>query len=554
MTMTTRGEERHGRDSGSGDLAPAALFLVGRDASHPAAAGGDLQAWQWATWLAAKDWDVTYIAQRAPRQSWTETIDGVRVLRLGRGAALALRARSVYRRDRDRWSLVYEDPIGAGRIPYLSPVYSRTPIIAVWHQVSADLLRSMRPGPRAALLALVERSIARLYRRCLFWAPSQERADEIAAEFRIARSRIQVIPPTLAAGLTVAEQPSSPARPLVVCVGVLRTYKNFEHVVEAMPAVLRAVPGTRLVIAGRIGSEAYLDVLRGTVERLGLAAAVEFQHDLSDADRQQLMRSASVLVLPSLLEGFGIVSIEANAEGTPVIASSGVPHAAVEDGVNGLRYEYGDVDALGERIARVLGDDQRRRQLSIGALQHARALTTAMVGPQFDALVLRATGFARARTRRPFADRARSRRRTRLLIVAGASTIAALWVAIFVSAFVTVPAAHDDGALQISSQPTDLVVGQIPVEAYIGSFTGTRAVLQFESDSPGAAAIYIDLARGRLLSAGAEIAPAASTARAPGGGETLTLIFDGQAPIGRSVFRAVVKGREFDLDCAWENR
>ena len=340
-----------------------ALFLVGRDGMHPGAAGGDLQAWQWANHLVSNGWRVTLIGQSADGLPDTAAAGGVAVLRLGTGARLAWRAFRYYRRYRADIDLVYEDPIGAGRVPYLSPLYARVPVIAVWHQVSADLLRSMHHGAKARVLPAIEKAVARLYRRALFWAPSAERADEIAAELRIDRDRIHVVAPTLATGLEIAEAPEPHDEQTIVCVGVLRTYKHFEHVIEALHLARHRVPDARLVIAGRVGSRDYLDSLHALVERRRLGARVRFEHDLADDARQALMRRATVLVLPSLLEGFGIVSIEANAEGTPVIASSGVPIAAVEHGTNGLRFEFGDVPALADRLTEVLTDSALRDRL-----------------------------------------------------------------------------------------------------------------------------------------------------------------------------------------------
>ena len=50
--------------------------------------------------------------------------------------------------------------------------------------------------------------------------------------------------------------------------------------------------------------------------------------------------------LHGYVEGFGIVVLEANARGVPVIASDGVPEGAVQEGRNGLRYRFGDIDSL----------------------------------------------------------------------------------------------------------------------------------------------------------------------------------------------------------------
>ncbi|WP_104192476.1 glycosyltransferase family 4 protein [Cryobacterium sp. Y82] len=371
-----------------------ALFLAGRDALHPGAAGGDLQAWQWATHLAAAGWHVEFVCQSGDGLSERQTASGVSILRLGSGPLLAIRAARHYRRHKSEIDIIYEDPIGAGRTPFLSPLYARVGVIAVWHQVSADLLATLHGSGVAAVLSFLERLVARFYRRAFLWAPSWERADEISRDLRIPRDRITVIPPTLATGIQIRAT-TVEAGPQILCLGVMRSYKHFDHVIRTMPAILAVIPSARLVIAGRRGSDAFESTLLGVSTALGLDEVVDFRFDLTDDDRQALIRQSALLVIPSLLEGFGIVSIEANAEGVPVVASSGVPVAAVEHDLNGLRYPFGDLAALTHHIQRILQEPALRRRLGQTGLAHARALTTAGIAPRFDRLVARAQAQSR---------------------------------------------------------------------------------------------------------------------------------------------------------------
>ncbi len=188
-----------------------ALFLVGRDAAHPSAAGGDLQAWQWAERMASQGWTVDYVCQSGHGLRPNEEISGINVLRLGAGPLLTLRAASYYRRNSGTVDFVYEDPIGAGRTPYLSPLYSRVPVVAVWHQVSGQLFRSIHGRVTAWAMSSVERGIARFYRKSLRWAPSSERAGEVSTELGIPRNRITVIPPTLPPEFPSLQLPAIPA-------------------------------------------------------------------------------------------------------------------------------------------------------------------------------------------------------------------------------------------------------------------------------------------------------------------------------------------------------
>jgi len=103
------------------------------------------------------------------------------------------------------------------------------------------------------------------------------------------------------------------------------------------------------------------------------AQGVTFSGGLSDGERRKLMKSAWVLVNPSVREGFGLNVIEANALGTPCIAYdvAGL-RDSVKNDKTGLLAEAGSVEDLAEKIVVVLKDYALRERLSQKALDYAR--------------------------------------------------------------------------------------------------------------------------------------------------------------------------------------
>jgi glycosyltransferase involved in cell wall biosynthesis len=364
------------------------LFLAGRDSSHPGAAGGDLQAWEWARWLASRGHEVHFVSQAHPLLEQRELSNGVQVVRLRGGLVMPWRAWRYYRTRRYPFDLVYEDPIGAGRPPFFSPLWSGLPVIAVWHQVTRQLLREMYSRPVAAILSFLERIIALLYRSCFLWAPSEDTAHAVVSELGFKQSRVFVLYPTRELG-AAPDAFSSAARERnhILALGLFRRYKAFDHAIRALPAVLRHTPNAHLTIAGRRSDDGYEQEMRALAEDLGVEHQVSFITDLTEEDKRHLLTSTHLMVLPSLLEGYGIVTIEANEVNVPVIASSGVPVAAVEDGVNGLRYQYGDIGELSRLISRCLTDDLAYASLVSGCRKYAEGRTVEAMGPRFASLV-----------------------------------------------------------------------------------------------------------------------------------------------------------------------
>jgi glycosyltransferase involved in cell wall biosynthesis len=95
---------------------------------------------------------------------------------------------------------------------------------------------------------------------------------------------------------------------------------------------------------------------------------------VSDEELLALYRTAAVLVLPSLYEGFGFPLAEAMACGTPCIASDDPALLEVSGGA-ALHFPRGDAGALGILLRRVLGDAPLREELSRKGLERARAFS-----------------------------------------------------------------------------------------------------------------------------------------------------------------------------------
>lgn len=129
--------------------------------------------------------------------------------------------------------------------------------------------------------------------------------------------------------------------------------------------------------------------------------------------------------------------------------------------------------------------------------------------------------------------------------------IGALWIALFSLQLIRTPPL-DSGSAILDSLPRSIVIADFPVRAYVGSFTGTRAVIQFEADPSTAQTLFRYLKYGELHTTTSDIAPEVAIRRSQGE-ETLSMIFDRGAPIGSASFSAVVQGKNYVFHCSWPN-
>jgi glycosyltransferase involved in cell wall biosynthesis len=125
----------------------------------------------------------------------------------------------------------------------------------------------------------------------------------------------------------------------LIYVGRLISHKNVDMLIRAIAIAKR----TRDDISCKIvGSGPEKTSLQKLVENMGLTSNIQFVSAPNNLHLYGLMKAAKMLVLPSVREGFGLVVIEANAAGLPVITTSHEDNAAkdlIENGVNGLVVE-----------------------------------------------------------------------------------------------------------------------------------------------------------------------------------------------------------------------
>lgn len=154
---------------------------------------------------------------------------------------------------------------------------------------------------------------------------------------------------------------------VLLTVGRLIERKGQDMVLRALPQVLQQCPDVLYVVVGRGADSCRLHTL---VDSLGLQKSVLFYQDLLDEDLPCLYERSDVFVMPARqlsngdVEGFGIVYLEANAFGKPVVAGrSGGVIEAVEDGQTGLVVDPMDVDAIAAAIIKLLANPEQSRSL-----------------------------------------------------------------------------------------------------------------------------------------------------------------------------------------------
>jgi phosphatidyl-myo-inositol dimannoside synthase len=220
---------------------------------------------------------------------------------------------------------------------------------------------------------------------------------DLALEVGASPDRIELIPPGVDLPdphvLPQPDRKNGPPR-LITVARLEDRYKGHDALARALPLVRARVPDAEWVVVGDGPLRGHLQRL---VEASGVSEAVRFVGAVSDAERDRLLQGANVFAMPSRLparglagEGFGIVYLEANARGLPVIAGD-VAGAldAVVDGETGLLVDADDHVALAEAISGLLLDRERAFSLGEAGFERSREFAWPAIAARVEAVCRR---------------------------------------------------------------------------------------------------------------------------------------------------------------------
>ena len=275
---------------------------------------------------------------------------------------------------------------------HLAPSWG-APFVHTFHTLGRVRNQRLAPGERAEppLRLAGEDRVVRSATRLL--ASTRREAADLVDLYGASPRCLEVVPPGVDHRLF---RPASDGRDpfrrrfglgrrrTILAAGRLQPLKGFDVAVRAL-ALLDHHDVQLVILGGPSGADGTAEErrLRELASGLGISRRVRLLEPVPHEELADWYRAADVVVVPSRSESFGLVALEAQACGVPVVVSDvGGLVDAVEHGTGGLRVPPGDDHALAAALGRVLRDPALAARLAAGGERWSRRFVWSITASQ----------------------------------------------------------------------------------------------------------------------------------------------------------------------------
>jgi len=350
------------------------VWFSWKDISHPQAGGAEVVSDQLRKRLVKDGHTVVLITAMYPGSLNDETVNGVRVMRGGGRFSVYLKARSLFRHS----SLANPDMIidEMNTIPFMATLYAKSARkVLLTYQLARKVWFYQMVFPISIIGYLLEplylRFISKRYDSVM--TESESTRKDLARygfdsnKVKLFRVGIDLEP--------VVPLPIKSTNSTVIFLGALRPMKRPIDVLKAFEIARDDKPELELVMAGS-DTGAYAKKIKNYAQKSRHSKSIKVLGRVSTSDKLLLLREASMIIVTSVKEGWGLIVTEANSQGTPAIAYDidGLRDSVV-DGETGIIVASGDTESLAKSINNITRSDSTYDKIRKNAYEHSKQFT-----------------------------------------------------------------------------------------------------------------------------------------------------------------------------------
>ena len=348
------------------------LVFSWRDPKHPLAGGAEqVMHEHMKGWISAGH-TVTLFSSKMPKLAKEEELDGIKIFRRGNQyLGVQLAAFLFYLKNKDKYDIVVDQFHG---LPFFTPLYVRKPKIAVIQEIAGKVwFLNPFPFPLNIFVGIIgyigEPFIFLFYKKVPFITGSQS-AKAALIKVGIGEKNIHIIPHGVLTQLP-SKNVSRENRFTIVFLGIHSKDKGIEDALRCFGYLKQQ--NFQFWTIGKFESSDYEKLVKNLNKELGLNQKTKFWGFVSQQEKFKLLAKAHILINPSVHEGWGLVNIEANVTGLPVISynSAGLIDS-VRDGVSGIICKENSPKDLANNVLRVFNDKDLYMSLQKGAINWSK--------------------------------------------------------------------------------------------------------------------------------------------------------------------------------------
>ena len=353
------------------------LILSWRGPGHPNAGGAEQVTFEHAkAWVKAGH-EVYLFTSNFRGAKKEEILSGVRVKRRGRQFFdVQLRAFLwyVFGRKHPSFELVIDEFHG---LPFFTPLYVRVRKLAFIHEIAGEVWK-LNPWKKPFNMipaffgtTLEPWLFKMIYRKIPFMTVSKSTRDDLT-NWGINKKQITVIHNGVKLENAPKKLPGREFKRTAMYLGALSEDKGIFDVINVFYQINRKDEDWQFWVVGK-GSDLYIKRSKDKAKELSIMPKIKFWGFVSEKKKFELLARAHVLVNPSAKEGWGLVNIEANAMGVPVVGYdvAGM-RDSVKSGKTGLLVEPGDDRAIAEAVVKLLYDKEKYSSLKDNAISWSK--------------------------------------------------------------------------------------------------------------------------------------------------------------------------------------
>ncbi len=338
------------------------LVFNWRDIKHRYAGGAEVYVHELSKRWVQTGNAVTFFCGNDNNRPAYEKMDGIEIYRRGGTYTVYLFAFIYYMtKFRGKYDVIIDCENG---IPFFTPLFAREQVILLIHHVHQEIFHKFLMFPLNYVAQILEGKVMPFVyqNKNIVTVSASSQKDIVKLGFSHEKN-IQIIPNGVSDTLFV-DYPKTD-HPSFIYLGRLKEYKNIDVAIKAFAKIVAIRKDATFSV---VGSGEWYPRLKHLVTELKIEKSVTFHGRVNEEDKARLLAQSWAALQPSQMEGWGITVIEANAAGTPVIASqvNGLQDSVI-DGLTGILVPSGNVTKFANAMMQIAEDDTMRVNLAYEA-------------------------------------------------------------------------------------------------------------------------------------------------------------------------------------------